>query len=251
MRRSAVWLAAGFALLTAPGLSQEPSRGPDGSTHTRVSGVEVLAIPDEPFSAKDTIDWTRTQADGTNVTMHLDAFLARDSRGRIYRERHRFVPAGTKDSSPLYEIHMMDPVTRTQLHCNGRTFQCILSDYTPQTSFLETPEGDYDQGNKTLRRESLGADSIEGIPVVGTRESMSTRAGAAGNDREMVTTREIWYSEELKTNLAVTRDLPLEGKQVIRLSHISRTEPDGHLWDVPIGFSVKDMRRPVRRARQP
>ena len=77
---------------------------------------------------------------------------------------------------------------------------------------------------------------------------MSTRAGAAGNDREVVTTREIWYAEELKTNLAVTRYLPLEGKQVVRLSHIARTEPDGHLWDVPIGFSIRDMRRSVRRA---
>ena len=74
--------------------AQERSRGPDGGTHTRVSGVEVLAIPGKPFSANTSTDWTRTLEDGSTMTLYLDAILARDGEGRVYRERHTFIRMG-------------------------------------------------------------------------------------------------------------------------------------------------------------
>jgi hypothetical protein len=249
MKRPLVFFLGGCIFLVGAARSQEPSRGPDGGTKSQVSGVEVLAIPGKPFSAKDTIDWIRTLEDGSKVTLHLDAFLARDSHGRVYRERHHFVPANSKTPAPLYEIHLFDPVTRTQLLCNGRTYRCVLSDYTPETFFNATPEGVYDHGNRTLTREHLGADTIEGIYTLGTRETMTTNAGAVGNERPIVSTREFWYSDELQTNLSVTRIDPVEGKQIIRLSAISRTEPDEHLWDIPVGFTVRDMRASTRKER--
>jgi hypothetical protein len=247
MNRSAFLFAAGCILFSVVAAAQEPSRGPDGRASSHVSGVEVLAIPGEPFSAKDTIDWIRTLEDGSTVSLHLDAFLARDSQGRIYRERHNFVPSGSKDAAPLYEIHLYDPVTRTQLLCNGRTYQCTLFDYVPRTFFESTPEGTYDHESRTLTREHLGADTIEGIYVLGTRETMTISAGTVGNERPMVSTREFWYSNELQTNLAVTRVDPAEGKQIIRLSKISRSAPDPHLWDIPIGFTVRDIRGSATR----
>jgi hypothetical protein len=126
--------------------------------------------------------------------------------------------------------------------CNGRSYRCGLTDYKPQTFFEETPEGIYDHGARTLTREHLGADTIEGIYVTGTRETTTISAGARGNELAMTSTNEYWYSDELQTNLAVTRLNPIDGKQVLKLSQISRGEPDPHLWDVPIGFKVFDMR---------
>lgn len=236
-------LVAGCFFSSVVIAAQEPSRGPDGGTsRTHVSGVEILAIPGKPFSANTSTDWTRTLANGSTITTHLDAFLARDSKGRIYRERHRFVPADPNAHSPLKEIHLTDPVAKTDLLCDGRTLVCVLSAYSPQTFFETTPEGSYDQGTRTLRREYLGDETIEGIYVRGTRETTTIVAGALGNDQPIVSTREFWYSDELQTNLAVTRIDPANGKQIIRLSHISLTEPDSHLWDVPIGFKVRDLR---------
>lgn len=242
-------ISAALCFAASLALAQEPSRGPDGRTSTHVSGVEVLAIPGKPFSANTATDWVRTLPDGSTTTLHLDATLARDSRGRVYRERHNFVPAGSTDRAPMYEIHLFDPEARSQMLCNGRTYTCILSDYTPKTFFEATPEGTYDHGTRTLTRERLGSDVIEGIYVTGTRETMTIGAGAAGNEGAIVSTREYWYSDELQTNLAVTRIDPLEGKQVIRLSHISRDEPDRHRWDVPIGFTVRDVRSSTGRRR--
>jgi hypothetical protein len=244
MKYPAFLLLAGCFFSAFVLAAQEPSRGPDRitSSPTHVSGVEILAIPDEPFSANTSTDWTRTLADGRTITEHVDAFLARDSEGRIYRENHRFVPAGSRDPAPLREIHLIDPVARTDLLCDVRAHACKLSVYWPKTLFETTPEGTYDRGTQTLSREVLGPDTIEGIPVLGTRETTTIVAGASGNDRPIVSTREFWYSDELQTNLAVTRIDPVKGKQIIRLSQISRTAPDSHLWDVPVGFKVRDLR---------
>jgi hypothetical protein len=249
MKRSALLFAAGCLLLAGLTAAQQPSRGPDGSTSFHVSGIEVLAIPGKPFSGKDSIEWTRTLENGTTLTLHLDAIVARDSQGRIYRERHTFVPEDSHDQAPLYEIHLFDPLTRTQLLCAGKTYRCVLTDYKPQTFFDATPEGTYVNGTRTLKRENLGSDIIDGVEVVGTRETLTINPGTLGNDQPLVSTREYWYSDELQTNLAVTRIDPGQGKQVIRLANLSRSEPDPHLWDVPIGFTVRDMRASARDRR--
>jgi hypothetical protein len=250
MKSTAFFLLVACVFLGGDAATQEPSRGPDaGIGHGHIPGVDVLPIPNSQFSAKTTTEWVRTLEDGSTVNLHLDAFLARDSHGRVYRENHHFVPANTKAEAPLYEIHLLDPVTRTQLHCLGKTYECVLSKHKPTTYFETTPEGSYDQGTRTLTRERLGTDTIEGLPVIGTRETWTVRPGADGNEQPLVSTREFWYSEELQTNLAVTRIDPRVGKQIIHLSHISRAEPDPHLWEVPIGFRVRDLRSSVQRGR--
>ena len=99
------------------------------------------------------------------------------------------------------------------------------------------------------QREHLGSDVIDGIYVLGTRETVTINPETMGNDRSLVSTQEYWYSDELQTNLAVTRIEPGQGKQVIRITGLTRSEPDPHLWDVPIGFTVRDMRSSARQRR--
>jgi hypothetical protein len=249
MRHLALTALAGFALIFGALVAQEPSRGPDGGTTYHVSGVELLAIPGKPFSAKTSTEWTRTLADGSTMTTYLEANLARDSHGRIYRERHSFVPANSGRKSPLNEIHLYDPLTRTQALCSVRAMECVLTDYFPMTFFENRPTGTNASGTRSLTRESLGSDTIEGLYVIGTRETTTINPGVVGNEQAIVSTREFWYSEELQTNLAVTRIDPREGKQVIRLSNISQAEPDPHIFEIPIGYTVRDARAPAGRKR--
>ena len=247
--RTVHFFLAGFAVVALMVVAQEPLRGPDGGTSVHISGIVVLPIPEKPFSGMDTIVVTYMLQDGNTMSRRVDAKVARDSQGRVYREDHNFVPANSHDLSPLYEIHLYDPVAKAQLFCYARSYRCDLTDYKPQASFEPTPEGSYDHGTRTLTREQLGSDVIEGINVIGTRETMTVGAGAVGNDRPIVSTREYWYSDALQTNLAVTRTDAAGGKQVIHLHDISRTEPDPHLWDIPAGFKVRDLRTSARRAR--
>jgi hypothetical protein len=240
MKRYVFLLLAGFVLIPGVLASQDPERGPDGSESYHVPGISMLAVPGKSFSGVDNIEWTRTLEDGTTVTTHTTALLARDSQGRMYRENHHFVPLDKK--SPVYQVNIYDPVTRSQTNCSTRAMQCIIQDYKPRTFFETTPAGTIDNGNRFLARESLGSQVIEGIYTNGTRETTTVNPGVLGNDRPLISTREFWYSDELQTNLSVTRADPRNGKQAIWISNISRSEPDSHLFEIPIGYTVRDVR---------
>src|SRR5580692_12981550 len=96
MKLRALLVFAASALLACSVTAQEssePSRGPDGGTRVHVDGIQVLPVTGKPFSGRDSIEWTRTLEDGSVVTTRLTALVARDSQGRIRRERANFVPA--------------------------------------------------------------------------------------------------------------------------------------------------------------
>jgi hypothetical protein len=248
VRRCALGFLAGLALIAVSIAAQEPVRGPDASASTRVPGILLLAIPGKPLSGIDNIEWTRTLEDGSTITTHTTANLARDSQGRIYRENHHFAPLDKK--SPLYQVHIYDPVNHSQAYCSTTNFQCVITDYRPQTFFETRPTGPFDNGNRSLSREVLGSQVMEGVYVSGTRETVTINPGVLGNDRPLNSTREFWYSDELENNLSVTRIDPREGKQVIWISSLSLTEPDAHLFDIPIGYTVRDMRISARHKKE-
>jgi hypothetical protein len=246
MIRSVFILLAALAFVPGFLSAQDPERGPDSSESTHVPGISMLAIPGKPFSGVDNIEWTRTLEDGTTVTTHLTAPLARDSQGRIYRQSQHFVSLDKK--SPATQIQIYDPITRSETICSPKSLQCTIQDYKPRTFFETTPAGPIDNGNRFLARESLGSQMIEGIYTNGTRETTTINPGVLGNDRPLVSTREFWYSDELQTNLSVTRIDPRNGKQAIWITNISCSEPDFHLFEIPIGYTiVRDYRSSAQR----
>ena len=223
--------------------SQESSRGPDGGTQYFVDGISVLPVAGKPFSGRSSTEWTRTLADGTVVKTHLLTVVARDSQGRIHRERHHFVPLDSNEPSQLIEIKISDPITHTRTTCSAATRRCSVTGYHAPTAFTPRPVGEFDNGKRSLTRESLGADSMDGLNVVGTRETVTINPGVIGNSQPLVITREFWYSPDLQVNLSVTREDPREGTQAVRVQDVSRSEPDPAMFQVPAGYVV-DSREP-------
>jgi hypothetical protein len=221
----------------------EVFRGPDGSTHIRVPGIQILPVAGKPFSGRDHIEWTHTLEDGSVVTTELYAFLARDAQGRMYREHVSFVPANSDQQSRRREIDLFDPVTHTRTICIVATRRCTITDYRGSTSFTLRKPGPFDDGKRFLSRESLGTDTLDGLNVIGTRETITISSGVVGNNRPLVTTRDFWYSPELEVNLSVTRKDPREGTQAIRVVDLSRSDPDPSTFQVPEGFTVEDLRQ--------
>ena len=238
-------LLAASVLLTCTLAAQEADetfRGPDRGTIVRVPGIQILPAAGRPFSGRDHIEWTRTLEDGTVVTTHLYALLARDSQGRIYREHMSFVPVNSNQQSRRREIDLLDPVAHTRTTCTVATRRCTITDYHASTSFTPGPVGAFDNGKRYLSRESLGTDVVDGLNVIGTRETVTISAGAVGNSQPLVTTKEFWYSPDLQVNVSVTRKDPREGTQAIRVMDLSRTEPDAAMFQVPAGYTVEDIR---------
>jgi hypothetical protein len=87
--------------------------------------------------------------------------------------------------------------------------------------------------------ESLGNRSIEGLSAEGTRAKEVIPAGAIGNDKDIVSLRESWYSSELKVVLASIRNDPRFGEVHYSLANIQLKEPDPSLFQVPAGYTIE------------
>jgi hypothetical protein len=221
----------------------QPQRGPDGTSRTLMPGIEVYPFSNMPFSGKDNIIWTRTADGGGTITTYLEANVARDSHGRVYRERHSYSPtASVNPLSTLTLFYVLDPIAQTRTTCIYAMHHCSITYYRSPRSIRERPVGPYGNGRFFLTRESLGNQTIDDLAVIGTRETTSISAGAIGNNQPLAYSRDFWYSPDLKTNLAVTRNDPREGKIEIHLTILTRAEPDPSIFAIPSGFTVEDYR---------
>ena len=86
--------------------------------------------------------------------------------------------------------------------------------------------------------ESLGQQVIEGVKADGTRMTNTIPAGAIGNDREIQSTSESWYSTELQTLIKSSHSDPRTGDETFRLTNVSRVEPAAYLFQIPAGYQV-------------
>jgi hypothetical protein len=221
----------------------EVFRAPDRGTEIRVHGVQILPVAGKPFSGRDHIEWIRKLEDGTEVKLELYAFLARDSQGRIYREHVSFVPTNSNQPSKRREIDFLDPVTHTRTVCVMAKRHCAITNYDSSTKFLPPPVGPQNNGTRYLSRQSLGTDVADGLPVLGTRETLTINTGAVGNSQPLITTKDYWYSPDLEINLITIRNDPREGTQAVRVVDLSRTEPAASVFQVPANFVVEDDRQ--------
>jgi hypothetical protein len=240
MKLYTVFLTASIAALGSLH-AQDLVRGPDNGK----SGVSLMPIPGAPLTGKSTIEWKRVQADGSTVVTHETSNLARDSQGRIYRERHDYVPMDEDPMSRLTELQIFDTVKHTKTFCRVQTKRCEVDSYYPQKHFSLAATGWNEEHTIFLERESLGANQIDGLDVSGVRETQTVNAGVKGNAQPLVTKKEFWYSEALQTNVLTRRFDPLNGIQVVKLTDAQLGEPDPEWFMVPEGFSVEDKRKKV------
>jgi hypothetical protein len=208
-----------------------------------VPGIEVPSLAGMPFVGKDSIVWNRPLDGGGSTTVSLEAIIARDSEGRVYRERHRFAPAGVDPNTTFYESYVLDPVSHTRTECNHIAHSCTITNYQARTLFVVQAIGPFDKGRRYLTRDNLGTKSLEDLDVIGTLETVTIAPGTLGNERQLVVTREFWYSPDLKTNVSVIRKDPREGTQTINLTVLTRSDPDPQIFAMPAGFTVKNERQ--------
>jgi hypothetical protein len=86
--------------------------------------------------------------------------------------------------------------------------------------------------------ESIGTQSIEGVMVEGTRNTVTFPVGMMGNDREFSTVTESWMSPELKIQILSKTNDPRNGESTFRIANLSRTPPDPMLFLPPADYRV-------------
>jgi hypothetical protein len=90
----------------------------------------------------------------------------------------------------------------------------------------------------------LAAKEIEGLKVHGERTTWTLEAGKIGNEKPIVSVREVWRSPELMLTVSSRDSDPRSGEVVYRLEQIQRGEPDPALMRVPADYARQTPRQP-------
>jgi len=230
----------------------EATHAPDGRNVTRIQNITIPPLAEAPFSAIVSAELTRPLADGNMQVLHNSRIVARDSVGRVYQERRRFVSNQVQGEPALSEIDISDPLLHRVLICYLQSHQCMARAYYASAATPRlTPAGPLPGNRGYLDRIGLGKNTISGLDVVGTRETTTYFPGVFGNQREMSVVKEIWYSPQLGVNLSVHRSDPLYGTEDFTVSNISLAEPDPSIFSIPQGYRLGNSLPPAPVQPQP
>jgi hypothetical protein len=244
------------------------------STRGAVFGLQELAevVKGQPYQAQALTEMKQTLADGSHIVQTTTATVARDSEGRTVRIQKLSAIGPWKSSSSSSQgdgatlTSVFDPVAKTHIDYTSDTkvahvmpmppplpsppsgavtamasgFAVSTAPAGPGMNVMYSVQGRADSpdaGNST-KSESLGTKSIDGIQATGTRSTDTIPAGSIGNDKDIIVTRETWYSPDLKVVIQSTQDDPRFGQSTYSLSNIQRNEPDETLFQVPAGYKI-------------
>jgi hypothetical protein len=245
MRKLALFLAV-FATAALAQQEWSPESHLDGGVSQTLQSIYIPPIHDAPFAATVHTEWARPMAGGGTSTLVNSRRVMRDRDGRIYEERWALVPKIGDVKSVRNVIQIYDANEGTGYVCwllGPKHGVCQLLNYTPSDSH-EPPArpGRSLTGNGYSIHEDLGIKTIEGIEVLGSRDTRVVIAGAMGNDQEMKIVREYWHSPKLGVNLISILNDPRIGTETFTLSDIAVTEVDPKYFQLPEGFTVEDRR---------
>jgi hypothetical protein len=220
-------------------------------------------VKNQPYKAQANTETKRTLADGSHITQSTTAMIARDSEGRTVNAQ--------KVGDSLTITSIFDPVAKTHIDYTSDTkIAHVLPLPTSTASPSQVPVamgaavsgfaagspsgavGFFVQNravssqltSKHTTTESLGTKTIEGIQVTGTRTTSTIPAGTIGNEEDLTTTREEWYSPELKLVVQSTQTDPRFGQTTYTLNDIQQGPPDETLFQVPTDYKIQEIPAP-------
>jgi hypothetical protein len=246
-----LWIAGSAAALYAQG-----PRPSFRNSEIRLLGAQPgrprEVVKGAPYSADISTEINRTLPDGNKIHQIVTERVYRDSEGRTRRETSLTgigVPAPSGGGPQLAFID--DPVASASyvLDLGARTASRMPwrppPPENPLRRQLRTRATD---SNRKV--ESLGRQTVAGLPADGTRITQTIPAGQIGNTLPILVVTERWYSPDLQTVILEKRSDPRSGDYVFQWSNIIRAEPLASLFSVPSDFPLSQAPPPGGRGRR-
>jgi hypothetical protein len=230
---------------------------------TELPGSEKV-ITGAPYTASVSTEMTQVLGDGNRIDNKTTASLARDTQGRTRREETMGMVGPWQVNGPKL-VFINDPTSQTNyvLDSNKQTAMVLKhagmnamgGTVGASTSVSASAEGGFkmvyqgkgpggDQPDEA-KTESLGTQVMEGVAVEGKRVTRTIPAGQIGNTQPIEITSEVWTSPDLQVVVMSKHSDPRFGETTYQLIGIQRVEPDHSLFEVPPGYTVKNMPAPM------
>lgn len=218
-------------------------------------------VTGEPYSGEMETEHLQTLSNGTHIDQTREVSrMYRDSQGRTRTERLWFLPQSPVKEEGPHLVQIYDPVAGYNYTLDPRK---LIAHRVAVASWPARPErtqpssqeanGQPKQpssglrsaspnvlGQRNMQREALGTQAIDGIEVEGWRITITTPAGAMGNDKPITHVCETWHATELKVLVLSKCSDPRSGKLTMRLKNLDRAEPDASLFEVPPDYTIVD-----------
>jgi hypothetical protein len=251
-----VSLLAGASLANAQSAPQEFKVAAEHMENKTVTGA--------PYSAKALTTFTQTLADGTKINHTIVALLARDSQGRTRREQSMNAVGPWATNTNEHMLFIRDPIAQKSYVIVPKDQTVVVASLSGDQEFTLELKSKMDAekakliadlkrkqrsegasialAESTAQVDDLGEQLIDGVRAKGRRETNTIPVGGIGNDRPIQIVSEVWYSDELQTVVLSKRSDPRQGESEYRLTEISRVEPARSMFDVPAGYSVREVK---------
>lgn len=231
-----------------------------------------------PYSAQIVTESVQPFADGNSIKHTSTSAVYRDSQGRTRREQNiNVVGPAQVSGSPIQFITIDDPVSGVHYTLNPNKMiatQFTTSGTMSATSggvypkkIIPTDGGNVsvtyfssgdgatvvgDGGGRggsvsvmpsqvssdNVTTESLGADTMQGLSVLGTRVARTIPAGQIGNTQPILIITDKWYSQDLQIDVKTVHSDPRTGTNTTTVTNLSRNEPNPSLFTVPPGYTI-------------
>ena len=232
---------------------------------TEMPGGEKV-VTGAPYTATVSTQMTQVLGDGNRIENKTTASLARDSQGRTRREETMGMVGPWQVNGPKL-VFINDPTSQTNyvLDSNKQTatvlkhvdmgLKTMGGQVGASTSMSAIGEGGFKmviQGKgpggeqpDEAKTESLGTQVMEGVVVEGKRVTRTIPAGQIGNAQPIEITSEVWTSPDLQVVVMSKHSDPRFGETTYQLTGIQRAEPDHSLFEIPPGYTIKNMPAPM------
>ena len=225
------------------------------------TNFERVIVKGAAFSADSLTEHVQTLSGGNRMVRKSTAHIFRDGSGRTRREHEldRGTPGPNGQLPQLIIIN--DPIARVNYTIETQTgvarkrqlppqkileaFEKARGDNAPfsvlipaDTAHRRAAQGDSATPFPAPQKETLPAQTIEGVLAEGTRTTLTIPAGEFDNEQPMTITHEEWYAPELHMIVLMKHNDPRFGETTFRLTNILRGEPSAELFQLPQGYRV-------------
>jgi hypothetical protein len=218
-------------------------------------------VRNAPYAAEAVTEITQTLADGNRIHQVSTSRTCRDGEGRTRTEQSLSGLSAIAPNSNLPKvIFLQDPVAGISYALDATRKTATKSAWQrggrgpgarPMAGGVAGWTGPR-PGEESVKEESLGRQTMEGVPADGTRTTSAIPAGQVGNEQPISIVTERWYSPDLQVYLLTRHTDPRAGETVTRLTNLTRGEPAHSLFEVPADFKVIEENwsgRPAPRAK--
>jgi hypothetical protein len=225
---------------------------------------EQLARP-QAYTAESKTTSVQTLANGTTITRESTEIRAVDSQQRTLNIR---TEGPFSEDQPRFTWgNVNDPVENTQITWNSQTRQVQVIKLPPASERHGCWQSDSGQMTMSFgplhpeeaprpkiqaiatavksrqdfpqpKVEDLGTTTIQGVETRGQRWTTVTPVGQIGNDRELVSTNEVWAAVNLGIPMREVNDSPQGGKTTTEVVRLDLSEPPLSTFQPPEGYEV-------------